>query len=304
MRLATVVVGERHVPAVEREGDFYALDVPPGTDLVGVLAAGPEVIRSASERARERLVGGSITAPVRPGKIVAIGLNYLDHIREAGVATPERPLVFAKFPSSVIGPDEPIVIDPFLTERVDWEVELAVVIGTSMRDVTAVEAIAGVAGYTIANDVSARDVQFADGQWIRGKSLDSFCPLGPVLVTPDEIGDPQRLRLQTLVNGQTVQDSSTSEMLFSVAELLAYCARNFRLEPGDVLLTGTPWGCGEFMSPRRSLAPGDVVEVCVERIGTLRNPVVGPPAPSPSSASAGHHQDARQAVPSRVVDRR
>jgi 5-carboxymethyl-2-hydroxymuconate isomerase len=128
-------------------------------------------------------------------------------------------------------------------------------------------------GYTVANDVSARDVQFGDGQWVRGKSLDTFCPLGPVVVTADEIEDPQSLGLRTRVNGELVQDSSTSEMVFGVAELVSYCSHSFTLEPGDVILTGTPWGCGEFMDPPRSLSPGDVVEVEVDGIGTLRNPV-------------------------------
>ncbi|HSZ03905.1 MAG TPA: fumarylacetoacetate hydrolase family protein [Solirubrobacteraceae bacterium] len=211
---------------------------------------------------------------LRPGKIVAIGLNYLDHIREAKLEAPKRPLVFAKFTTSVIGDGEEIVIDRELTARVDWEVELAVVIGTRMSRVGVGDALDHVFGYTVANDVSARDLQFSDGQWVRAKSLDTFCPLGPVVVTADEIPDPQRLALRTRVNGETVQDSSTSEMLFGVAELLSFCSHSFVLEPGDVVLTGTPWGCGEFMSPPRSLQAGDVVEVEVEGIGTLRNPVV------------------------------
>jgi 5-carboxymethyl-2-hydroxymuconate isomerase len=181
--------------------------------------------------------------------------------------------VFAKFPSSVIGPDDEIVVDSTLTERVDWEVELAVVIGRQARNVRASDALDHVAGCTVANDVSARDLQFRDGQWVRGKSLDTFCPLGPVVVTIDEFDDLQNLALGTRVNGEKVQDSSTSEMIFPVAELIAFCSRSFTLEPGDVLLTGTPWGCGEFMDPKRSLAPGDVVEVEVETIGTLRNAV-------------------------------
>jgi 2-keto-4-pentenoate hydratase/2-oxohepta-3-ene-1,7-dioic acid hydratase in catechol pathway len=217
-----------------------------------------------------------LAAPLRPGKIVAIGLNYQDHIQETGMPAPERPLIFAKFPSSVIGPGEPIVVDAELSQRVDWEVELAVIIGRRMRNVAERDALEHVFGYTAANDVSARDLQFADGQWIRGKNLDSFCPLGPTVVTADEIPDPQALALQTRVNGETVQDSSTRLMLFGVAELLAYCSRSFTLDPGDVLLTGTPWGCGEFMTPQRSLKPGDVVEVEVEGIGALRNPVLGP----------------------------
>jgi 2-keto-4-pentenoate hydratase/2-oxohepta-3-ene-1,7-dioic acid hydratase in catechol pathway len=275
MRLGMVRVDGIRSAAVEREGTWYALDVPTGTPLETVLAGGAEQTLRLAASASERLAGAVPVAPLQPGKIVAIGLNYLDHIREAGMDKPERPLMFAKFPSSVIGPGEPIVIDGELTERVDWEVELAAVIGSPLRHESPAEALAGVAGYTVANDVSARDLQFADGQWTRGKSLDTFCPLGPVVVTPDELGDPQSLRLRTVVNGETVQDSSTEEMLFGVAELLSYCSRAFTLEPGDVVLTGTPWGCGEFMDPRRSLRPGDVVEVTVEGIGTLRNPVVG-----------------------------
>ena len=215
-----------------------------------------------------------LAAPVRPGKVVAIGLNYMDHIRETGLDVPGHPLVFAKFPSSVVGPEAPIVIDPDLTERVDWEVELGVVVGRRMRNVSEADALGYVFGYTVGNDVSARDVQFGDGQWVRGKSFDTFCPLGPVIATVDEVPDPQALGLFTRVNGETVQESSTAEMIFSVAELLAFCSRSFTLEPGDVVLTGTPWGCGEFMVPRRSLRPGDLVEVESERIGVLRNPVV------------------------------
>jgi 5-carboxymethyl-2-hydroxymuconate isomerase len=222
---------------------------------------------------------------------VAIGLNYHDHIRETGMAEPVEPLVFTKFTSSLAGPWDDIRFDPALTERVDWEAELAVVVGRTMRDVTAVEALDHVFGYTAANDVSARDLQFADGQWVRGKSLDSFCPLGPIIVTTDSLTDPQRLALSTRVNGETVQDSSTELMIFGVAELLEFCSRSFTLEPGDVVLTGTPWGCGEWASPRRSLHDGDVVEVTVEGIGTLRNRVVArprfelPASPGPMAAS-------------------
>jgi len=218
--------------------------------------------------------GGRLLAPVEPGKVVAIGLNYMDHIRESGVEPPEVPLVFAKFPSSVIGPAEPIRLPQELTQRVDWEVELAVVIGRRARSVGRDEALEHVYGYTVANDVSARDLQFADGQWVRAKSLDTFCPLGPVVVTADEITDPQALRLSTRVNGEVMQDSSTDLMVFDVATLISFCSHSFTLEPGDVLLTGTPWGCGEFMDPQRHLAPGDVVECEIEGIGTLRNPVL------------------------------
>ncbi len=207
----------------------------------------------------------------RPGKIVAIGLNYMDHVRESGAEPPAKPLVFCKFTTSLIGDGDEIRIPRALTERVDWEVELAAIIGKPARNVSEADALSYVSGYTIANDVSARDLQFADGQWVRGKSLDTFCPIGPKVV---ELDDPQNLKLQTRVNGEVMQDSSTSEMIFGVAELISFCSHSFTLEAGDVILTGTPWGCGEFMEPKRSLRDGDVVECEIEGIGVLRNPVV------------------------------
>lgn len=212
--------------------------------------------------------------PAAPSKVVAIGLNYMDHVRETGMSVPQRPLVFAKFPSSLIDDEDAIRIDRQLTQRVDWEVELAAVIGRRATRVDPSTALDHVFGYTVANDVSARDVQFEDQQWVRGKSFDTFCPLGPVVVPSAEIPDPQDLALRTRVNGTTVQESSTAEMIFGVAELLSFCSRSFTLEPGDVLLTGTPWGCGEFMDPVRSLQQGDMVEVEIEGIGMLRNHVV------------------------------
>ena len=207
----------------------------------------------------------------RPGKIVAIGLNYMDHVRESGAQPPKTPLVFAKFTTAVIGANEPIKIPRSVTQRVDWEVELAVVIGETARNVPVDQALGVVKGYTIGNDVSARDLQFADGQWVRAKSLDTFCPLGGELV---QVDDPQNLKLTTRVNGELVQDSNTAEMIFGVAELISFCSHSFTLEAGDVILTGTPWGCGEFMDPKRSLKDGDVVECEVEGVGVLRNPVV------------------------------
>src|SRR6478672_8402112 len=179
MRVGTAVtVGREHV-VVERDGVLFPLDVPPGVGLVDLIAA-----RAVPDAApgTPPLPGARLAAPLRPGKVVAIGLNYLDHVRETGMEAPARPLVFAKWPTSVIGPGEAIVIDEELTERVDWEVELAAVIGTTARDVPAERALEHVLGYTVGNDVSARDVQFADGQWVRGKSFDTFCPLGPAIV--------------------------------------------------------------------------------------------------------------------------
>jgi 2-keto-4-pentenoate hydratase/2-oxohepta-3-ene-1,7-dioic acid hydratase in catechol pathway len=206
-----------------------------------------------------------------PGKIVAIGLNYMDHVRESGATPPEQPLVFAKFTTSVIGDGEEIRIPRAITERVDWEVELAVVIDREATQVSEADALAYVRGYTVANDVSARDVQLSDAQWVRAKSLDTFCPLGSDLV---QVEDPQDLKLVTRVNGEVVQDSNTSEMIFGVAQLISFCSHSFTLEPGDVILTGTPWGCGEFMEPRRSLKHGDVVECEIEGVGKVTNPVV------------------------------
>ncbi|HZV74994.1 MAG TPA: fumarylacetoacetate hydrolase family protein [Conexibacter sp.] len=271
MRIGTALTdsgGEQVV--AESVGELLPLDVPAGVPLRELIARGTPL--RVAERA-EPLRGARLTVPLRPAKIVAIGLNYADHVREAGMEAPARPLVFAKFTSSLVADGDVIEIDCAIAERVDWEVELAVVVGRRMRNVLAEQALASVFGYTVANDVSARDVQFGDGQWIRGKSLDTFCPLGPAIVTADEVADPQALALRTRVNGETVQDSTTAEMVFGVAELLAFCSRSFTLDPGDVLLTGTPWGCGEFMDPPRSLRDGDVVEVEVDGVGRLRNPV-------------------------------
>lgn len=273
MRVGTAIVDGEPVAVIEREGELWPVAGAECRGLAELIAAGAPLEPRPGEP-----VAGRLAAPLRPGKIVAIGLNYLDHVREAGVEPPASPLVFTKFTTSVIGPGEEIRVDRALTERVDWEVELAVVIGRRLSRVAVGEALDGVFGYTVANDVSARDLQFGDGQWVRGKSLDTFCPLGPVVVTADEVPDPQALALRTVVNGETVQDSSTAEMAFGVAELISYCSQSFTLEPGDLLLTGTPWGCGEFMQPPRSLAPGDVVEVSVEGIGSLRNPVAEPVA--------------------------
>ena len=270
MRLSRVQInGGAPALAVEQAGELRRLR----GSLADVIGGG----RDAFVPAGEALSGYSLLAPVEPPKVVAIGLNYRDHIRESGAEPPPKPLVFAKFPSSIIGPGEEIRIDSELTHRVDWEVELGVVVGERMSRVRESEALSYVFGYTIGNDISARDVQFAEGQWVRGKSFDTFCPVGPCVVTADEIPDPQAIRLSTRVNGETVQSSSTAEMIFGVAQLLAYCSRSFTLEPGDLLLTGTPWGCGEFMDPKRSLVPGDVVEAEAESIGVLRNPVRAAP---------------------------
>jgi 2-keto-4-pentenoate hydratase/2-oxohepta-3-ene-1,7-dioic acid hydratase in catechol pathway len=216
---------------------------------------------------------GRLLAPVVPGKIVAVGQNYMDHIREQGAKPPGIPILFPKFASCVIGPGEPIRWPDTLTDRVDYEGELAVVIGRRASRVPHERALDVVLGYTNANDVSARDLQLGDGQWLRGKALDTFLPLGPAIVTPDEAGDPQDLAVRTRLNGETVQDSSTSEMVFSVAELIAFITEGITLEPGDVVLTGTPHGVGVFRDPPLFLKPGDEIEVEVGNLGVLANPV-------------------------------
>jgi len=206
-------------------------------------------------------------------KVVCVGLNYVDHAREVELALPERPLLFAKWQSAVIASGEPVVI-PAGVEQVDYEAELAAVIGTRVKGVSAENALEAVAGYTCLNDVSARVLQFADGHWTRAKSLDTFCPIGPHVVPREEVGDPQALRIQCRVNGETVQDGSTADMIFGVAELVAYVSETITLEPGDVIATGTPPGVAFGRPDGRYLQDGDTVEVEIERIGVLVNPVV------------------------------
>lgn len=207
----------------------------------------------------------------RPGKIVCVGLNYMDHCRETNTPPPERPLLFTKFTTSMIGPEEEIIWHTDLTNEVDFEAELGVVIGKPCRQVHEGEALKFVAGYTGANDVSARDIQMGDGQWVRGKSLDTFCPLGPVFVTSDEIQDPQQLAIRSILNGEVMQDSSTSDMIFSVARIISFCSQAFTLEAGDLILTGTPHGVGLGRNPKVFMQDGDKIVVEIEGIGRLEN---------------------------------
>jgi 2-keto-4-pentenoate hydratase/2-oxohepta-3-ene-1,7-dioic acid hydratase in catechol pathway len=208
----------------------------------------------------------------RPQKIVCVGLNYRDHAEEQGTELPQAPLLFAKWPNTLIGPGEPIVIPP-ITGQVDYEAELGVVIGERVRGASAENAVEAVAGYLCLNDVSARDLQFSDGQWVRGKSLDTFCPVGPELVPASDVPDPQALAIRALVNGEALQDSSTSNMIFSVAEIIAHVSQAITLERGDLIATGTPAGVGAFREPQIWLQDGDEVTIEIERVGALTNPV-------------------------------
>ena len=209
----------------------------------------------------------------RPQKIVCIGLNYSDHAGEQGVPLPERPILFAKWPNTLIGPGEPIVV-PAISQKVDYEAELGVVIGRQVKGVSADTALEAVAGYVCVNDVSARDLQFGDGQWVRGKSPDTFCPVGPRLVPASEIPDPQALRIRAVLNGETMQDSTTANMVFGVAEIVSFVSQAITLEPGDLIATGTPAGVGAFRDPPVFMQAGDEVTIEIEGIGSLTNPVV------------------------------
>lgn len=246
------------------------------TSTADVIEQAGDLAATVSGRSRGIAEPEFLAPIVRPSKVLAIGLNYMDHIRETNATKPENPIVFAKFPSAINDPYAQVVMDSRLTEQGDYESELAVVIGRRTRGIQRSEVLASVFGYCVANDVSARDWQRKDGQFDRSKSFDTFCPIGPWITTADEVPDPQALGVRSWVNGEPRQDSSTREMIYSVEHLVWYIARGMTLEPGDVILTGTPHGVGFAMSPPRYLAPGDVVECEVEGLGRLRNEIVAP----------------------------
>ncbi len=216
-----------------------------------------------------------LKAPViAPSKIICLGLNYRDHAEESGAVVPDEPIIFMKPRSAIVGPEEPI-IKPSFVKQLDYEVELAIIIGKRGRNIAVSDAMDCIFGYAVFNDISARDIQFKDGQWTRGKSFDTFAPMGPCITTAKQIGDPKNLRLCTMVNGETRQNSSTRLMVFDVYEIIHRISLVMTLEPCDIIATGTPAGVAAFMKPEpRFLKPGDIVEVEIERIGTLRNPVI------------------------------
>ncbi len=228
---------------------------------------------SAATRVREQVRVEPMLPIDRPGKIVCVGLNYRDHAEEQGVELPKEPLLFAKWPNALVGPGEPIVIPPLVT-KCDYEAELGVVIGTRVKAVSKENAFEAVRGYICANDVSARDLQFSDGQWTRGKSPDTFCPIGPALVPASDVPDPHNLRIRAIVSGEVLQDSTTANLIFGVDEIISHVTQTMTLEPGDLILTGTPAGVGVFRDPQRLLRAGDEVTIEIEGLGALTNPVV------------------------------
>ena len=220
-----------------------------------------------------RLDGINFLPAVNASKVLAIGRNYIDHAIEGGAEPPKAPLIFNKLPNSLNAHEAPIVL-PSVGTKIDYEAELAVVIGKRAKQVSEDEALAYVFGYTLINDVTARDLQRGDGQWTRGKGLDSFAPIGPFITTRDEIEDVQSLKIEGLLNGQVMQSSNTAKMIFKVAYLISYISQGITLEPGDVIATGTPEGVGFFRDPPITLKPGDLFEVRIEKLGSLRNPVI------------------------------
>ncbi|MCE2438207.1 MAG: fumarylacetoacetate hydrolase family protein [Candidatus Latescibacteria bacterium] len=253
-------------------------DIPP--DLVSLLEAGPAALAAAVEASErgEGIDAGAVrvVAPIqKPEKVLCIGLNYADHAAESNMPIPSEPVVFSKFSSTIIGPGDAIRL-PSVTQSVDYEVELVVVIGTAGKNIPESDALDHVAGYTVGHDVSARDFQLEKpgGQWLLGKTFDTFAPLGPDIVTSDEIDDPHNLGIRCILNGETVQDSTTAQLIFRIDQLIAYLSRVVTLQPGDLIFTGTPPGVGMARQPQLWLKAGDTVVCEIDGIGRLENPVV------------------------------
>ncbi len=265
MKLLRYAIGDERYVGVLVGDEIMRLGIPSMAELMGADTAFVET------GILDNLAEARILPPLLPGKILAIGRNYAEHARELGNEAPTEPLVFAVMPSAVIGDGDVIEWETDLTTQVDWEGELAVIIGKTARKVSQDEALDYVFGYTIANDVSARDLQTRDKQWTRAKGLDTFCPLGPFVVTADEMPDPQRLGIVTKVDGVEKQNGSTAEMIFDVPFLIAHLSRAFTLSPGDIILTGTPSGVGKAQKPPQFLGDGSVVSVEIEGIGKLTN---------------------------------
>jgi 2-keto-4-pentenoate hydratase/2-oxohepta-3-ene-1,7-dioic acid hydratase in catechol pathway len=229
---------------------------------------------AAAASGGKKLAATKLLAPIRPGKVLCCGINYASHAEEnPNAKMPTEPFFFAKMPSSVIGPDEPIRVPP-MSKQVDYEVEFAAVVGKRLSRAKEEEVMPAIFGYTLLNDVSARDVQFKDSQITLGKNFNGFAPIGPVIVTTDELKEPGRVRLQTRLNGRTMQDGNTSEWLFQLPRLLSFVSQVMVLEPGDIVTTGTPAGVGYFRKPQVFMKAGDTIEIEGEGIGVLRNPLI------------------------------
>lgn len=279
-RLGVLVDDDRHIldlnvvsrgsipsdPIAFLDGDYWNLARKVISQPVGDLQAAALVEADVVRRG----------APIpEPRTIIALGLNYRDHAEEGKQEPPPNPLLFAKAPACAIGPYDDIVYPPQVTQ-LDYEVELAIIIGKRAKNLTPEQAWGVIAGYTVFNDVTARDIQFSESQWFRGKSFDTFAPMGPCWVTPDEISEPQNLRIWCDVNGERLQDSTTANMVFPIPFIVSFISQVFTLRPGDVIATGTPAGVGFFRKPPRLLQVGDVVETGIENIGVMRNRIVAP----------------------------
>lgn len=263
----------------ERVVDFSQADPGLPSDMIALLQGGAAALSAANQAvaaATKSVLLSEVTllAPIpRPGKIICIGLNYRDHAAETGQPIPDYPIVFAKYANTVIATGDSIVL-PHVTDQVDYEAELGFVIGKTARHVAAAQALDYVAGYLPVNDVSARDYQTRISQWTMGKTFDTFAPMGPALVTSDEIPDAGNLDISLTINGEVLQNSNTRELIFGVAQLVEALSEVMTLEPGDVVSTGTPPGVGMARNPKRYMRPGDTVNVTIEGLGTLSNPVV------------------------------
>lgn len=280
MRLVSFRKGKETGFGVEREGFVYSL-ASAGFDsaaaFFGQIQAGlaaARAITTESGAVKIPLAEVELLAPVsRPGKILCVGLNYRDHAIESGMELPKVPTVFVKLPNAITGPGSNVIL-PAMSEQPDYEAEMAAVIGKGGKNIRAEDWEEHILGYTILNDVSARDVQLATPQWILGKSFDTFCPMGPAIVTTDEIRDPHQLDIQLSIGGEVLQHSNTRELIFKLPELIAYLSAITPLEPGDVISTGTPAGVGLGRTPKRWLKPGEEMVIAIEGIGELRNRTV------------------------------
>lgn len=245
-------------------------------DMISLIKAGSQALHDAQKltaKTAYALDAVEYLPVVNPGKIIAIGRNYYDHAIEGGDEPPKSPLMFTKLLNSLNAHNAAVSLHS-ISQQIDFEAELAVIIGRRAQKVSEAEALDYVFGYSCLNDVSARDLQFSDGQWVRGKGLDGFSPIGPFITTKDEIPDPQALKIEGILNGEVMQSSNTKVMIFGVAYLIHYISQAITLEPGDVIATGTPEGVGVFRKPPRLLQNGDVFEVVIENLGTLRNSFV------------------------------